>query len=141
MREGIPHWPAYTNEKKEFMAINKYWAVKHDYSLVNYTQQRDNAIVQLLIIMRFLWYSITRLRWTRRVRELSAQKPRKNVQAPIGNPRERDAIRRRIEVSDGKTRPQNICNKFFFTREISVAYARRIPITILLAMVIQPISK
>ena len=34
MREGIPKWPAYTHEKKEFMAINKYWSVKNDYSLV-----------------------------------------------------------------------------------------------------------
>jgi acetylcholinesterase len=60
MREGIPHWPAYTNEKKEFMAINKYWAVKHDYSLV-ITQHRDHAIVQVLIILSFLWqyYTIT----------------------------------------------------------------------------------
>jgi len=42
MRQGIPHWPAYTNEKKEFMAINKYWAVKHDYSLY-YTITVDKA--------------------------------------------------------------------------------------------------
>ncbi|EFX79248.1 hypothetical protein DAPPUDRAFT_225204 [Daphnia pulex] len=42
MREGIPKWPAYTNEKKEFMAINKYWAVKHDYSLY-YTITVDKA--------------------------------------------------------------------------------------------------
>ena len=34
MREGIPHWPAYTNEKKEFMAIDKYWNVRNDYTLV-----------------------------------------------------------------------------------------------------------
>ena len=34
MRDGIPKWPAYTYEKKEFMAINKYWSVKNDYSLV-----------------------------------------------------------------------------------------------------------
>lgn len=35
MREGIPKWPPYTHEKKEFMAINKYWSVKNDYSLVS----------------------------------------------------------------------------------------------------------
>ena len=34
MREGIPHWPAYTEEKKEFMAIDRYWNVRNDYSLV-----------------------------------------------------------------------------------------------------------
>ena len=34
MRDGIPKWPAYTDEKKEFMAINKYWAVKNDYTKV-----------------------------------------------------------------------------------------------------------
>ena len=34
MREGIPNWPAYTEEKKEFMAIDRYWNVRNDYSLV-----------------------------------------------------------------------------------------------------------
>ena len=36
MRDGIPHWPPYTEEKKEFMAINRYWNVRNDYSLVCY---------------------------------------------------------------------------------------------------------
>jgi hypothetical protein len=40
MRNGIPKWPAYTDEKKEFMAINKYWAVKNDYTKV-IMEQRD----------------------------------------------------------------------------------------------------
>ena len=34
IREGIPNWPAYTEEKKEFMAIDRYWNVRNDYSLV-----------------------------------------------------------------------------------------------------------
>uniref|UniRef100_A0A0P5QTT1 Carboxylic ester hydrolase n=1 Tax=Daphnia magna TaxID=35525 RepID=A0A0P5QTT1_9CRUS len=42
MREGIPKWPPYTHEKKEFMAINKYWSVKNDYSLY-YTVTVDKA--------------------------------------------------------------------------------------------------
>ncbi|KAI9562247.1 hypothetical protein GHT06_013212 [Daphnia sinensis] len=42
MREGIPHWPPYTHEKKEFMAINKYWSVRNDYSLY-YTVTVDKA--------------------------------------------------------------------------------------------------
>ncbi|KAI9562248.1 hypothetical protein GHT06_013213 [Daphnia sinensis] len=42
MREGIPHWPPYTHEKKEFMAINKYWSVKNDYTLY-YTVTVDKA--------------------------------------------------------------------------------------------------
>ncbi|KAK4002912.1 hypothetical protein OUZ56_004706 [Daphnia magna] len=42
MREGIPKWPPYTHERKEFMAINKYWSVKNDYTLY-YTVTVDKA--------------------------------------------------------------------------------------------------
>lgn len=40
MREGIPKWPPYTHEKKEFMAINKYWSVRNDYTLVKAFQSQ-----------------------------------------------------------------------------------------------------
>ena len=45
MRDGIPNWPAYTKEKKEFMAINRYWNVRNDYSLVlGFSLQIDFSI-------------------------------------------------------------------------------------------------
>jgi acetylcholinesterase len=44
MREGIPHWPPYTHEKKEFMAINKYWSVKNYYTLVISQKKIDIVI-------------------------------------------------------------------------------------------------
>lgn len=34
MMDGIPNWPAYTDEKKEFMAINRHWQVRNDYPRV-----------------------------------------------------------------------------------------------------------
>ncbi len=88
MREGIPHWPAYTEEKKEFMSINKYWNVRNDYTLVCMRYSREKTDFKQYFVL-----SITQWRWTRRRQGSSVQIPLKIAPRLIGNRWKKDVVK------------------------------------------------